>query len=262
MTDHVFARIADRRIFKEVIGQLRTGLIERRLAAGDRLPSERDLAEQFGISRTSVREALRVLEALGVVSVRPGAENGAILLDGPGSALGDLLEFQLALRNIEVVHILEFRRVIESWAAGAAAERACEEELAELKAIVDEMAQPQDQEQFEAVDATFHLTLARLSGNGLLVLILEGARSAIERLMHQAISSAGEWEPVRDRLVAEHSEIYAAIAARDASLASSLVDRHIEGFYTQPTVRDVFATDRVPPGTTAAASGDGGGEEG
>jgi DNA-binding FadR family transcriptional regulator len=241
-TQPLFTPIEAPRIFKEVLGQLEAAIVAGRLVAGDRLPSERELAQQFAVSRTSVREALRVLEALGVVRVRPGPEHGATLVDAGGTALRDVLQFQLALRHISIASLVEFRLVIESWAASAAAIRSGEGEFGELERLAEEMKAPGLEPQpWQALDVSFHVEIARLSGNELLALVLEALRSSTQRVMNEAIDAAGDWKAVRRRLVREHDEILAAIAAGDGEAASRRVVAHIERFYRQMLRPDVSA---------------------
>lgn len=227
-------------MFREILIQLEEAIGAGHLVAGDRLPSERDLAQQFAVSRTSVREALRVLEALGVVRVRPGPEHGATLVDGPGNALRDVIQFQLALRHISIASLVEFRLVIEAWAARAAAIRSSGDDFVELRRLVAEMNMPGlEPAAFQKLDASFHVEIARLSGNELLALVLEGARSSTERIMREAITAAGDWDGVRKRLVNEHREILAAITAGDGEAASRHVANHIVAFYRQMLRPDV-----------------------
>jgi GntR family transcriptional repressor for pyruvate dehydrogenase complex len=227
----LFTPIEDRRVFKAILLQLEYAISEGRLAAGDRLPSERELAQQFGVARTSVREAMRVLEALGVVRVRAGAEHGVILISGSASALGDLLQFQLALRHISVASFVEFRVMIERWAAAAAAIEASEEGLDGLAEMVKQMKGDLDPAAFQVLDAGFHLAIAQVSRNDLLVLILEGLRHVVGRIMLDATSSLDEWPSVRARLVVEHEQILAAIRAGESTRAAQLMEKHIEVFY-------------------------------
>jgi GntR family transcriptional regulator, transcriptional repressor for pyruvate dehydrogenase complex len=229
----LFTPIEDRRVFKEILLQLEEAITAGHLGPGDRLPSERDLAQQFAVSRTSVREALRVLEALGVLRVRPGADHGATLVDGPTNALRDILQFQLALRHISIASLIEFRLVIEAWAARAAALRnGADADFVELRRLDAETNLPGiERTAFLTLDASFHLEIARLSGNELLALVLEGARSSTERVMREVITSGGTWASTRKRLLGEHAKILAAITDGDGDAASRHVVDHIETAY-------------------------------
>jgi DNA-binding FadR family transcriptional regulator len=236
----LFTPIEDRRVFKEILLQLEEAIAAGHLGPGDRLPSERDLAQQFAVSRTSVREALRVLEALGVLRVRPGPEHGATLVDGPSNALRDVLQFQLALRHISIASLVEFRLVIEAWAARAAALRNTGDDFFELQRLDAEMnVHGIERTAFLTLDAGFHLEIARLSGNELLALVLEGARSSTERVMREVITAAGKWATTRKRLLGEHAKILAAITAGDGEAASRHVVDHIEASYRRLLRPDV-----------------------
>jgi len=228
-----FRPIRGRRIFEEILDQLEQAILDGHISAGDRLPPERQLAEQFNASRTSVREAVRVLEALGVAKVRAGAENGAVLVEEPGGALRLLLRFQLALRHISIESVIEFRTALEPWAASAASARATTEELDRIRSVLAEMNADVGPERFHQLDSEFHLEIARAAQNELMVLVLEGARTSIERIMLDALNHFPDWPETRARLVAEHTQIVAAISAGEADEAASLMQRHIGSFYDE-----------------------------
>ena len=224
--------VESRRAFEEILHQLEQAIIAGHIAAGDRLPPERELADRFGVSRTSVREALRVLEALGVVRVRRGADNGATLLEKPGNAFTHLFNFQLALEHISVRSLVEFRTLIESWAAATVARRNGAEVADELEQLVEQMGrQGVDQPTFQELDAAFHLQLVRAGGNELLTLVLEGARSAIARVMLEAISTVRDWPATRRRLVREHRAVCAAMREQRPEDAAKVIEKHIRDFY-------------------------------
>lgn len=220
-----------RRAFEEILDQLEAGIAAGHLSAGDRLPAERELAAGFGVSRTSVREALRVLEALGLVTVRRGADHGVVLREEPENALVPLFRFHLALRHLRLESLIEFRVLAETWAAAAAAERGAIDEIGPLLATME--ASPLDQVAFHELDAAFHISLARASGNELVALVLEGARTAIQRAMLQAILEVDDWPATRTRLVEEHRAIVEAIAAREPAAASNRMAEHIRRFYEE-----------------------------
>jgi GntR family transcriptional repressor for pyruvate dehydrogenase complex len=229
-----FTPIQKQRNFEEILVQLQAAFANGQLSPGDRLPAERELAEQFGASRTSVREALRVLEALGVVQVKPGADNGAFLLAEPGRAFRDLLQYQLALRHIDIASLVEFRIVIESWAARSAAARASEDSLQNLDELIELMkVRPITYARFHDYDASWHLELARASKNDLFALTLEGARTTIERVMVGAVAGMVNWETMGARMIREHEAILAALRERDGDIASELMTAHIRDFYDE-----------------------------
>ena len=229
--DLSFVRPVSReRAFEEVLRQFDAAIAVGQLEPGDRLPRERDLAAQFGVSRTSVREAIRVLEALGIIEVRRGRDNGATILAEPANAFSRLLRLHIGLQHVSVDDLIEFRVATESWAAAAFARKRYAETLAELNEVVERMASV-SQADFNEIDTAFHFLLVRGAQNQMAVLVLDGARDAISRTILDAIMSIKNWLSERDRLVAEHRAIAAAIEAGDPDRAAALVAEHIRGFW-------------------------------
>jgi DNA-binding FadR family transcriptional regulator len=220
--------VGSRRAFEEIIDQIRGAIEAGHLAAGDRLPSERELAERFAVSRTSVREALRVLEALAVVSVRRGADNGATLLERPGDAFSKIFAFLLSLGHVSVEHLVEFRAMLESWAASMCATRRDEELVARLRALANEMdGSPLSVYGFHELDSEFHSELIAASGNGALVLVAEGSRKPMRAVMQAVLLAQAAWPVAQRELALEHRQIVDAIERGNPSLASALVADHV-----------------------------------
>ena len=223
--------MSQRRAFEEILDQLEEAIVAGRLSAGDRLPSERDLAVQFSVSRTSVREALRVLEALGLVKVQRGAENGgATLLEEPGNAFTYLLRLYMALRHVSIQSVIDFLIVVSCWAAASAARGAGGLRAIEsIERIVDGMEdETLDPMAFHELDAAFHSTIVSASGNEFAVLVLEGCSETLRRLILVGISDPQEeWPSMRRRLAAEHRKIFEAIKQGDEDRADALMRAHL-----------------------------------
>src|SRR6478736_2844898 len=130
-----------------------------RLAVGGRLPAERTLAEQLKVSRTSVREAIRILEAMGVVraGVGSGPDAGTVVISDPTAALGAALRLHVATSHLPVADIVQTRVLLESWAAARA--RPDAPALAEAAALLERMEDCADTAEFLALDVRFHLAL-------------------------------------------------------------------------------------------------------
>lgn len=217
------------RAFEDVLAQIERRIAEDGLTVGDRLPGERHLAEQLGVSRASVREALRVLEALGVVSsqVGRGPDAGAVLTARPATTLTDLLRLHLGLSSLSPREVVETRMMIEQWSAGRAAGRAAPEPLARMRAALDGMAQAATVEEFVRHDASFHLTIAELSGNRLLAATMRAIRAAVEEHAVRAVRRLGTTEG----LMADHHRIYEAIATGDGAAAIAAITAHLARAY-------------------------------
>jgi GntR family transcriptional repressor for pyruvate dehydrogenase complex len=207
-----------------VVARIR-GIIELgHLRAGDRLPTETELSEQLGVSRTVVREAVSQLESLGLLSVRRG--RGMFVGDG-NSLLRcmQLLRSALALSPKELVQVTEFRKAIECYAARCAAERATPDELAELATLCDEMNR-EGREYLEAMrlDFQFHRRLMALTGNPLMCNVLEVIQEFILAAMVQTTPKPRDCAQSRRR----HQAIVEAIRAGDADAAEIAMQKHME----------------------------------
>lgn len=220
-----------RRAFEIILHKLDQAIASGAFAAGDRLPPERELAIQFNVSRSSVREAVRVLEALGLVSVRRGVEHGVTLLKEPGNALTRLLSFHLSLRHLNIPTLVDFRIAIESWAAGRVAQAPTPQLIAELATLVESMEESIGPVDFQEADSTFHIALVRGANNELATLVHEAARTVIAHHMLTAIHMHGDWTRLRPQLSRDHRSILTAIGRRDSELAAELAARHISDFY-------------------------------
>jgi GntR family transcriptional repressor for pyruvate dehydrogenase complex len=224
--------VESRRAFEEILDQLEQAILAGELAVGDKLPPERELAARLGVSRTSVREAVRVLEAFGLVEVRRGAQHGVTLREEPGNAFADVLRFLVALRHLTADTVLGFRLVLQVWAAGCAAERRDDQLLDPLRAIVQQMeAEPLDPSRFRSADVDFHSALVRAGQNELATLIFEAIRHSIEQMILDALVREADWDSLRASLTREHRGILDAIESGDVELSKRLVDDHIRGFW-------------------------------
>jgi GntR family transcriptional regulator, transcriptional repressor for pyruvate dehydrogenase complex len=208
----------------QVVAHVRT-LIERgALRPGDRLPAERDLASQIGVSRPTVRAGLHALAAMGVVRARHGS--GTFIPDGPPTLLPEPLSFLAALHGFSRDEMYEARRVLEVGAAGLAADRATPDQLAtmadEVTSLFALMNEPQA---FLVHDVDFHRTVAASSGNPILAALIE----MVSALYYERRRKTAERAANRDlRAAADaHRRIYQAIRAHDADGARRAMHDHL-----------------------------------
>jgi GntR family transcriptional repressor for pyruvate dehydrogenase complex len=214
------------RAFEHILGELEASISAGALEAGDRLPPERDLAARYGVSRASVREAIRVLEAMGIVSVRRGADHGVVLLQEPGNAFQPVLRLLVALRHVSLDDAIEFRAMVEAGAARRLA--AIGDPGAALAGLLDRMEAPGiRQSDFHALDATFHVTLVRTAGNALLNLVEDAVDGLLRKVITDLSRIAWDWDAIRPQLIAEHRAIHDAIVAGEGERAAALLTKHV-----------------------------------
>lgn len=222
------------RTYEQVMAQIEERILDGRLKAGDHLPSERELALSLGVSRPSLREALRVLEALGVVEIRRGGgpDGGAVLHSAPGEGMVNLLKLQIALAHFSWNDVLETRMALEAWSVEEAAYRSQPEDHRELAAILDRMDDPAiDSSEFNRLDAAFHVRIAESTGNALTAHFMGALRTAIHRQMVRMYAELEDWRETAKTVRAEHREILRAIVDRDGPAAAEHVKHHIADFY-------------------------------
>lgn len=216
-------------------------LSEGELNVGGRLPAERTLAEQLQVSRTSVREAIRILEAMGVVraGVGSGPEAGTVVIADPTAALGSALRLHVATQHLPVSDIVETRVLLESWAAARA--RPDAPQLDQAATLLDEMDAVgrghETADAFLALDVQFHLALADAAGNAVVSAMMGSLRESIQGYTARLTAGLPDWDAMARRLQAEHRELLAAIRKDDGGRAATLVASHIEGYYREAGFR-------------------------
>lgn len=225
--DYTEAMRAHEEVLDWVEQELRAG----RLRLGERLPPERALAEQLGVSRSGVREALRVLESLGILrsGVGSGPTAGTVVVAEPGPALGAALRLHLATGHIDAQDVVGVRLLLEQTAARSQSHDSGM--LAQLEPLLEAMTAPEnDVDEFLALDAEFHIRLAAASGNPLLGIVMAALREAIRGYTRERVAALHDWPATVDRLQQEHIAILYAVQAGSHEQAAQLLEEHIEGY--------------------------------
>ena len=224
---------APARAWRVVLEKIEGDLLDGRLAPGDRLPPERELATTLGVGRSSVREALRVLEVMGLIRTGTGSgpTSGAIIIATPRGGLAALLRLQVAAQGFPLSDVVATRLLLEQWVVGTLAESGAHD-LSDVRATLAAMDDPTlTAEEFLALDAQLHLGLAEASGNAVVAASMAGLRTAIESYVQAGAARITDWDAAATGLRAEHRGILQAIDAGEADLARSLVHDHITGYY-------------------------------
>lgn len=223
MSNPMFTELQTTRIYEKIILQIRNLIKEGKLKPNDRLPAERDLAKTLGCSRTSLREACRVLESEGLIISKPGGGRFIQKVDQrvPVNVCFNPVDI---LEKSAVIHFIETREALEPNIAAFASERAEEKDIAKmenaLKAMEEELKNPD--EKVDA-DSNFHLALAEATQNFVFVSLMETNLSMYRPVRKQTLQSADRYE----QSLAEHRAILNAVKQKDKQAAVDAMNVHL-----------------------------------
>lgn len=209
----------------EAIDKIKGMITSGELGPGDRLPKEADLAERLGLSRNSLREAVKALSMIRVLDVRQG--DGTYVTSLAPDLLLDALSFVVDFhRDDTVLQFLEVRRILEPAATALATERMSAEDITKLQAVLDQLGDNPTIEALVANDLEFHRQIAAGSGNAVLCSLIDGLSGPTARArIWRGLTQEGAAERTRE----QHQEIVDAIAARQPDLARSWATIHVAG---------------------------------
>ena len=167
-----FAKMVPVKSYQHVVEQVESAILDGSFQQGDRLPSEMKLKDMFGTSRGTVREALRVLEQKGLVTIRTGVKGGATVKEANTEAISDGMALLIRQQQVSLEKLAEFREFLEGFAAEKAAERCDQEQIGELNDILQSIedhvsTHPEGWDEFHRLDAIFHRRLAKMADNSL-----------------------------------------------------------------------------------------------
>ncbi|GAA2662872.1 MULTISPECIES: FadR/GntR family transcriptional regulator [Nonomuraea] len=207
------------------IDKIKQMILSGELSPGDRLPKEADLAERLGLSRNSLREAVRALALINVLDVRQG--DGTYVTSLEPRLLLDTMSFVLDLhRDDTVIQFFEVRRILEPAATAMAATAMSDDDVAELKAVLDSLPSEPTIEELVANDLTFHQRIAQGAGNAVLCSFIESLSGPTTRArIWRGLTQEGAMEKTQE----QHTAIYEAIASRQPEVARSWAIVHVAG---------------------------------
>ncbi|ARS52574.1 GntR family transcriptional regulator [Kushneria konosiri] len=237
-------QVRHRRLADGIVEQLQSMILEGTLKPGERLPAERALAEQFGVSRPSLREAIQRLTANGLLSSRQGG--GTYVTPSLGATFSDPLLLLLENSPDAQRDLLEFRHTLEGACAFYAAQRATEPDRERLQAAFDRLQHcyqnvgPTTQAEEGAADAGFHLAIAEASHNGVLLHTIRGLFDLLKRNVVTNIGGMyAQRVETREILSSQHLELFEAVMSRQPEAAREVAQRHIH--YVQEVLAEVHA---------------------
>jgi GntR family transcriptional regulator, transcriptional repressor for pyruvate dehydrogenase complex len=222
----MFNRISVGRISEVIVEQIRLLIRQGQLKPGDRLPPERDLCEQFGVSRVTIREALRMLETSGLVDIRVGARGGAFLTAPTSNRVSEGITDLLTMSVISAADVTEARMILEVGIVPLVCQRANQQDLADLEKICE-----RSKEALRAGDYTmdmsleFHARMAQATHNPAISMLVESFREPMLMSLQRAREAAPEMGRVGTK---EHERLVAAVRARDEQTATRIMREHLE----------------------------------
>ena len=217
-----FEVIRKGKVYEEVAKQIER-LILKRLKPGDKLPSERDLAETLQVSRSSIRDAIRGLELVGMVEPRQGA--GTIVKQLAADSVTNAFADALERRKKMVGELLDFRKMLEPPLAARAAMHASADEIAEMEEILQRQDEKQEKGEITITeDAEFHYSVALASGNSVVLKVIDLLMNLLRDTRERSLQVKGRAQ----KSLAGHRRVLAAIQRRDAEAAKAAMRRHIE----------------------------------
>ncbi|MGW8380888.1 FadR/GntR family transcriptional regulator [Streptomyces sp. ODS28] len=227
------------RAYQRVAEQIEDRILSGELPSGTRLPAERELVRQFAVGRSTIREALRVLQSAGLVRSRPGDPLGAEVLGVSPDNLSQALGRLTRSHHSSLGELVQFRMVLEAESNRLAARLRTEADLERMEAQVAHMeelagqthAGPAGVHAFSEADALFHRAVAEASGNALLSLCTRAVHEAVVEVIERKIADAEHAAEWTARSIAHHREVLAAIREGDAAEAADLARRALHAYY-------------------------------
>jgi GntR family transcriptional repressor for pyruvate dehydrogenase complex len=217
-----FEAVRKNKVYEEVARQIER-LILKKLKPGDKLPSERELAEMLQVSRSSIRDAIRGLELMGLVEPRQGA--GTIVREAAAESTVNPFANALKRRRELVSELLDFRKMLEPPLAARAATHASADEISEMEEILQRQeAKLSRGETTVAEDTEFHYSVALASGNSVVLKVLDILMDLLRETRERSLQVEGRPR----KSLAGHQRILAAIKRQDVESAKAAMRRHIE----------------------------------
>ncbi|HWJ02446.1 MAG TPA: FadR/GntR family transcriptional regulator [Verrucomicrobiae bacterium] len=236
--------IKTKKIYEEIVEQIKQLIQDGDLCPGDKLLSERELSERLKVSRASVREALSAMEIMGLVEVKSG-EGTFIRQTNIDSIIGPMALI-LSMEKDSIMELMEVRKMLEVEAAGLAAERATTEQIEEMQAILGEMNRDLSENNLgEAADHKLHYAIYKATHNSVLLRLMNTVSDSIEQNIRTYRQSFYAIPGYPERLLKEHTAIFDAIRTRNPKRARDGMYEHLTN--TQKVYENIFR-EKLKPG--------------
>jgi GntR family transcriptional repressor for pyruvate dehydrogenase complex len=220
------APVKNTKVYEQVIEKIKEMIVSGKLKKGDKLPPERELVDQLQASRASIREALKALQIIGLIESRQGGGN--YIRESFEGSLFEPLSIMFSLQNSRPEEILELRKVIEVETAALAAKNINDEELIEIKGIIDQIKESYDEELNAKLDKELHYKIANSSGNFLVVVILTAVSSLVDSFIKDARKLILTQIENREILIEHHENLYNALLEHNKGRAAEVMRKHLD----------------------------------
>ena len=221
----MFETIENKSMSQKIVDQIQEMIMNGELTQGSLLPSERELAETLGVGRPTLREALKSLEVMGIISSRQGSGN--MIVNNVNEKFTVPMTLSFKLSGGDPQEILEFRQMVEYYTVDKAASIASPEDIEELRAIEKEFEDADDQKKRSAADRKFHQKIADICGNSLVLDTLENAGYLLDTFSEETISIATLEGDSLEKIYDEHSRIIDALNSHDSLAALDAMKEHL-----------------------------------
>ncbi len=222
----LFTSVRSNKISEHIVEQVRRAIFEGRLKPGDRLPPERELTDHFGVSKATLREAMRSLEVLGLLEIRKGVAGGAVVTEVDAKRAKDSFTNFLLFKNVSVQDLAEIRLLLESHIAEKAARAIGAADLEKLRNLIDDCERLLGSDAPAAtrtIEVEFHRLLAALTGNPILIFVLD----FVENLLLDTKDILKPGKEFSHQVQKAHRRIYKALLARDVERTRTEMVRHV-----------------------------------
>ncbi len=222
----MFTPVKNTKVYEIVVEQIKNMIKEGTLKKGDKLPTEREMSEELQVSRASVREALRALEVVGLIESKQGAGN--YIKTAFDEALFQPLSIMFMIENHNGDDIYEIREMLELETVKLATNRIDYKGLEELNRILDEMKNSEDEELNVKLDKSFHYTIAKASGNTIVINFLQVISQLIDEFIKDSRKNILLDKNNREKLLELHEEIYMAMRDNCPERAQLMMKAHFK----------------------------------
>lgn len=229
----LFQQVQPVRLYQRIVEQIEDALSRGELKPGQRLPSERELVAQFGASRSTVREALRVLESNGVVRSRPGDPDGPEILAFSPTLLRKQMTRLARVEELTLAELISFRMILDGSANKLAARLRTDAELADIEKTIAAMGAAIDAgfEEFSEADVAFHDAIAMASRNSLIQVCNQVVRGVVLSLISDKVAHARNSKALMRQSLQHHQEVLEAIRAGDGPGAARISRQNLYDYY-------------------------------